>query len=94
MEQTAAAKSNQVLQERIRLGVSVGGRGRGGPVKLHTSRGTRMAAKAEKRAAQAAANEAYVTGNTRRAKRAAGGGSRRQGAVEAQWGNKSGQYKE
>lgn len=88
LEKRAAAKSQQVLHERIRHGVAVGRSAK--PTAKQQARAARAAAKAEKRAAQAALSEAYL------ARRAGGRGKRlgrRQAAVEAQWGNSAGQFK-
>ena len=66
LEQRAAAKSAQVLHERIRTGVIVGTQPRGPqlpdhlqPRQKHTRRQARVDAKVEKRQRQAEANEAY-----------------------------------
>lgn len=97
MEKAAAARSQHVLHERIRQGVAVG---RSLPPTARQRKvAARLAGKAEKRAAREAAGAEYQAG--RGGGKFGGGkgkgkrlGSKRTQAVEAQWGNKAGQYKE
>ena len=84
LEQRAAAKSAQVLHERIRSGVIVGTQPRGPQLpdhlqarQKHTRRQARVDAKVEQRRRQAEANEAYHRTGLHQKK---GGGGRGGGA--------------
>lgn len=92
MEKAAAAKSQAVLHHRIRTGVAVGHRN--APSAKQQARMARAAAKADKKRRLAEANEAYHAARAGRKAGHAARGSRRGAAVEAQWGNNAGQYKE
>lgn len=92
MEKRAAAKSAEVLHQRIRRGVAARP-----PTARQQKVAKKMGRKEEKKVQRAADNEAYQAKRDAGREARKGGkrlGSRRTAAVEAQWGSQRGQYKE